>query len=125
MRGHLSRNQEKAILALLTEPTLAKAADKVGITANTLWRWMQLDEFNESYLRAKRDAFSQAIGRLQQAATQAVDTLQDVMGNKKAAAMARVRAAEIVLEMAHKGIETEDIAARMDEMEEILKGDAV
>lgn len=127
-RGHgekFTRNKEKAVLALLTEPSIGKAAEKVGIAEVTLWRWMQREDFNERYRQAKREAFTQTIGRLQQASTMAVDTLCDVMGNKKASPLARVNAAKTVLEMAHNGIETEEVLERLEKVENNLKTDVM
>ena len=46
--GHgekLTRKKEQAIVALLTEPTITRAADSAGIAEATLRRWMRLDEF--------------------------------------------------------------------------------
>ena len=46
--GHgekLTRKKELAIVALLTEPTITKAASSAGISEATLRRWMRLDEF--------------------------------------------------------------------------------
>jgi len=125
MKGHgqkLSRNQEKAVIALLTEPTLQAAAEKVGIGETTLYRWMQLKEFDEQFRAAKREAFNQAIGRLQQASTMAVDTLCTIMESDTATDSSRVRASEIVLNMSLKAIEMQDIEKRLTEIEEHVKG---
>ena len=68
MKGHgekLSRNQDRAIAALLVHASMSEAADAAGIGDVTLWRWMQLPEFKEQYRLARREAVSQAIGHLQ------------------------------------------------------------
>lgn len=48
-----SRKQELAVLALLSEPNFEVAADKVGVSKSTLWRWMQTEGFQEHYREAK------------------------------------------------------------------------
>jgi len=78
MTGHgeqLSRKQEHAIGALLTEPTISAAAAAVGIGEATLRRWMKLDDFITEYRAARRQVVEQATARLQQASSGAVDTL--------------------------------------------------
>lgn len=112
-----SRKKELAVLALLTESTMKQAAEKAGISEATIWRWMQEADFKEMYRLAKQQAVGQAIARIQQATTQAVDTLYDVMKNKKAPAMARVMASKTVLDVAFKAVEVEDIQARLEALE--------
>jgi predicted DNA-binding protein (UPF0251 family) len=57
---------EAAVAALLTAPTIATAAAAVGISEQTLWRWLQNSDFQERYREAKRQAVTQAIARFQQ-----------------------------------------------------------
>ena len=120
MKGHgekLSRNQERAIAALLVHPTMAKAAAPAGVGEVTLWRWMQIPEFKEQYRLARREAVSQAVGHLQGACSVAVVALTDVAQDVNCPASARVSAARTVLELALKGVELEDLAVRVEELE--------
>ena len=108
---------ERIIVALLENPTLEKAAVAVGISSVTLWRWMRRPEFQAEYRKARREAFSQSIARLQHASNAAVGTLLRVMTDREAPAASRVRSADVVLQMALRGMETEDIEARVTELE--------
>ncbi len=68
MSGHgqkLSRKEETAISALLTQGTLAEAASLAGIGEATLRRWLQRDDFQAAYRHARRQAGSQAVAHLQ------------------------------------------------------------
>lgn len=124
MKGHgekLSRKQEQAIAALLNCPTVEQAAKAVGIGEVTLWRWLQLPDFQEKYREAKRQAVAQAVARLQQVTTQAVDTLEAIMIDTEAPASSRVTAAKTVLEMAIKGVELEDLSARIEALEKTIE----
>jgi len=67
--------------------------------------------------RARRDAFSQSIARLQQASSAAVSTLLKVMVDPGAPASTRVRAADSVLNHASKALEIEDIEVRVTALE--------
>ena len=109
--------QERTILALLEHPTHEKAAAALGISAVTLWRRMQNPEFIEAYRKARREAFSQSVIRLQHASAAAVGTLLRIMTDREAPAASRVRAADVVLQTALRGMEIEDIEARLANLE--------
>ena len=120
MKGHgekLSRNQERAIAALLIHPTMLAAAATAGVGEVTLWRWLQIPEFKEQYRLARREAVSQAVGHLQSACSVAVLALTDICQDVNSPASARVSAAKTVLELALKGVELEDLAVRVEELE--------
>jgi hypothetical protein len=109
--------KEKAILALLTQPTVDKAAEAAGVHPATLYRWRKNPEFQRDMLAARREAFSQSIGRLQQASTAAVGTLLRIMADQQAPAGSRVQAAKCVLEQSSKGLEQEDLQLRVTQLE--------
>jgi hypothetical protein len=105
------------IVALLEHSTQEKAAAALNISTVTLWRSMQKPEFAEAHRKARREAFSQAVARLQQASNAAVATLLRVMTDREAPAASRVRAADVVLQSALRGMEIEDIEARVSALE--------
>ena len=118
--GHgnkLSRKKEQAIVALLEEPTVRDAAERVKISPTTLYKWMALPEFDSAYKQARRDAMGAAIARLQKASNEAVDTLREVMGDQEATPASRVTAARAVLDLALKATEIEQIEERLSELE--------
>lgn len=119
--GHgnkLSRKKEQAIIALLEAPTVKEAAEMVKINPATLYKWMALPEFEEAYREARHRAMGEAIARLQQASSEAVDTLRDVMGDQEATPASRVTAARAVLELGMRGTEIEVIEVRLKQLEE-------
>lgn len=111
---------ETLIMALLTERTISEACKKVGISETTAWRIMQEDGFQELYREARRQAVSQAISQLQQAGGAAVQTLQSVMDNSESPASARVTAAKAILDYSLKALETEDLAVRVEKIEQAM-----
>jgi hypothetical protein len=120
MTGHgakFGRKKEEAIAALLSQRNMEEAARVVGIAAKTLSRWLKLPEFKEAYRQARAEAMSQSTARLQQAAGPAVSTLLKIMINPDAPASSRVRAAQCVLERAQKAYETDDLEARLAQIE--------
>lgn len=79
MNGHgakFGRMMEAPVAALLTQRNVEDAARSVGITTQTLVRWMKVPEFQKAYREARRAAFGQSIARLQQASSAAVSTLR-------------------------------------------------
>ena len=79
MKGHgekLSRKAGEAAVALLACPTVAEAAERVGVAESTLWRWLQQEDFRGQYHAARRQTLDVAILSLQQAAGEAVQALR-------------------------------------------------
>jgi len=120
MAGHgekFGRKKEEAIVALLSQRNIEEAARAAGIGTRTLVRWMQVPEFNTAYRKARRDAFSQSVARLQQGTSAAATTLLKTMIDPATPASVKVRAAEAIFNHAAKAIEIEDIEARVSELE--------
>jgi hypothetical protein len=120
MTGHgakFSRKMEEAVAAVLTQKNLEEAARSAGIGTATLLRWQKMPEFKAALRQARRDAYSQSIGRLQQATSAAVSTLLKTMVDPGTPPSTKVRAADSVLSHAAKAIELEDIEARVSELE--------
>jgi len=121
MRGHgakFSRKKEEAIIALLTQRNVDEAAKSIGISTQTLVRWMQVPEFDKAYREARRAAYGQATARLQQATSAAVSTLLKIMVDTNAPPSTRVRAADSVLDHAKQAIEIEDVEVRVAALEQ-------
>jgi hypothetical protein len=117
-RAKLTRKQEEAIVALLSQRNVEEAARVAVVGVRTLYRWLKEPEFNAAYRSAKRAAFSQSIARLHQMAGAAVTTLGKVMADQNTPASTRVRAADSILSHTAKAIEIEDIEARVTELEQ-------
>ena len=85
-----------------------------------LYRWLDNPDFMAAYRYARRKAFAQATGRLQQVANKAVDTLESIMDDKLAPAHAKTSAATAVLRYGREGIELEDLSDRVEKLEQVL-----
>jgi hypothetical protein len=110
------RQEEAAIASLLTEATIESAAQKAGVGERTLVRWLQEPAFKAEYRAARRSVVESAIGRLQQAATQAVDALTRNLTCGTPAV--EVGAAKAVLDQAIKAVELIDLAERVEALEQ-------
>ncbi len=112
-----TRKKEAAIAALLTQRNVEDAARAVGIGTQTLLRWLKIPEFVKEYRNARREAVQQAVARMQQATGAAGTVVLKLMTDPNVPAAVKLRAAECVFDRAIKGIELEDIEARLSELE--------
>jgi len=104
----LSRKQESLIAALLTEATYAAAAEKAGVSTATLYRWLHTSNFRAAYRQARRELVESAIGRIQAASGQAIETLLHVARQARRDGD-RVRAAVALLDRAFRGQAEADV----------------
>jgi hypothetical protein len=120
MSGHgqkIGRKQEQAIAALLTCPTIEKAAKSVGLGDATLRRWMKDPGFRTDYREARRQAMEQATAQLQKLGSAAANALRENVEDTEAPHSARVAAARVVFDVAQRGVEIEDLAERIAALE--------
>jgi hypothetical protein len=106
--SRLTRKQEATIAALLNSRTVKAAAEKAGVAERTLRNWLQIPGFAAAYRSARRQLVEQAIGRIQGATGQAVNTLLTV-AKSGARDGDRVRAAIALLDHAFRGMELADV----------------
>jgi hypothetical protein len=117
---NLTDRQEAAIVALLAEPTRAAAAAKAGVAESTLYRWLAEPAFRRAYRESRRAVVEAAIGRLQQAASAAVDALTKNLTCDNPAAVNT--AAKAIVEHAIRGVELADLAERVEQLERQMAG---
>ncbi len=110
--------QERAIIALLNEQTISRAAAVAEVGQRTLYRWLRKPEFARAYREARREAFGQAIALTQRYAPLAVNTLAQVMMDDGAPTSSKVAAATTILRFGREGIEVDDLAARVEALEQ-------
>jgi hypothetical protein len=121
MTGHgakFERKADEAIAALLTRPSIEDAARGVGVSEKTIRRWLQDPQFNARYLQARRDSVRQASARMQQATGAAGTIILRLMTDPNVPPAVRLRAAECVFDHAIKGVELDDIEARVAVLEQ-------
>ena len=118
----LDPKQQEGIVALLTEPSVTRAAGTVGVDASTLYRWLQDPLFSAAYRRARREAFEAAVGLIHKLGVLAAQTLAKVMTDQSTPASAKVAAAATVLKFARESIELDDHEVRITALEESGSG---
>jgi hypothetical protein len=111
--------RERAVLAILENPSIDKAAETVGVHPSTLWRWLKEPEFQQELRQARQQCFWQATNGLQRVAPAAVTVLYRVMADTDAPPSSRVQAAKGVLDQCRKSIEADDLVQRVEALERI------
>ena len=111
-----SRQEEAALAALLSLPTIAEAATLAGISESTLLRWLREPTFQQRYRAARRQVVEHAISGLQQAAGEAVEALRRNLTCGVPAS--EIAAARAIIDQAVKGVELIDLAERVEQLEE-------
>jgi transposase-like protein len=122
MLGHgakFGQKMEQAIAALLSHRNIDEAAREVGVSVNTLSRWMKQPEFEAALREARRRVSERAIGRLQDAADVAAKTVLKLMLDSNVPPATRLRAAEVVLNRTVDAGETEGIDDRLAKLERL------
>lgn len=122
--GRRPQREDAALAALLSEPTIAQAAAKAGISESTLLRWLAEPSFRARYRDARRQVVEQAIVGLQQAAGDAVTVLSAIAGDAAQPAGARVSAARTILDQSFRGLELVDLVERIEQLERAQNGSA-
>lgn len=116
MNDTLTPAQHRAVSALLSEPSVRKAAEVAGVKERTVYNWLKSADFAAVYREARREATQQAIARLQSYAGHAAATLVALMASPNPAAI-RLAAASKVIDVAIKSVEIEDILQRLEALE--------
>ncbi len=102
MTGHgekFSRQQERALAALILHRTISAAAVACEISESTLRRWLQNADFAAQYEKEKRGLVQTATTFLRQHLIAAMVVVVDIMGDDQAPPGARLAAARSVIEL--------------------------
>lgn len=116
----LEPKQTRLIAALLSESTVAKAAEKAGVSEATAYRWMRRPEFRAELARARESVVDAALSRLRASAACAVDTLRDIASDRSLAENARLAAANRILDLVFQ-MQDRDLEARLEQVEQVVE----
>jgi hypothetical protein len=115
---NLNGKKARALEALLSSKSVEEAAQQARVSRTTLFRWLREDErFQGEYRRAGSQLMEEALRRLQQLCSEAVETLAEVMANREATAASRVTAARATLELTLKIEEHRSLVNRVELLE--------
>jgi len=114
-------SRERAIAALLSERSLSAAARRAGVIERTIRRWLTEDtEFKADLVQSRRAIFEAGVERAQALTGLAVETLCDLLGEKKCPAV-RLGASRLLLEFSSNRNDAATIMAKLEELERLQR----
>ena len=117
----MTPKMQKALLALLTNPTKEQAAAAAGITSKTLRKFLDDTEFQAAYRAAFSGLVADAVRQAQRAISPSLTTLEEIMKDDEQNGQIRVSAARSLLEFSLKATEQLDILERIKSLEDAIK----
>lgn len=113
----MTKNQERALAALVSNPTIKAAAAAAGIDYRTMRRYMDDPDFMTEYRHITTEMLQDARMRSQQLLNPALEALAEIFTNAEAKDSDRIAAARGILEWGTKLTELTDIAERVEMLE--------
>ena len=98
----LSEKQLNAILHILAARTMKEAAEKAGISRNTLYEWMKNPAFKAELRWHREFVFEEALEQLKMETVKAVDVFGEILDNPDVKAFYKREAALDVLKLVMK-----------------------
>jgi hypothetical protein len=109
--------RDKAILALLTEPTIEAAATVVGVNEKTLRRWLKDDaDFQQRLEETRRDIFLHSVARSQAMQNDLLTKALALYDSAKSE-MVKVSILRMLFDHNRATFEWRDISQRIDAIE--------
>jgi hypothetical protein len=113
----LTAKQCRALMFLMTTPSLAEAARQSKVSERTLRRWLDDPVFAGALNQTESALVETTTRRLTGMAGEALDTVQAILKDPSAGANARLRAAEITLHQLQQQRELRDLERRLTALE--------
>lgn len=121
MSQEISTKQHNAIVALLEQPTVERAAESAGVSPKTLYRWMEEPGFRGALSTAEEEVLDETTRRLMQLSSQAIGALENVMNNPSQEGASNKRLAALaMLDVLVKFRELRSVEQRLLQLEEVL-----
>ena len=110
---------ETLIVALASGLSVRNAAKRAAVSESTAFRRLRDPAFRQRVDETRGTLFSEALGRLADAASEAVNTLRGLLGKKSPPAV-RLAASRAVLDLGVRMRDSIELESRMRAMEERL-----
>ena len=121
MSEKLSRNQVRAINALLQYPTIDQVAEVIGVNPRTVFRWLDDPGFRLELGQAEGEAIDRITRRLLVLADKALLAIEDILDNPDQDGASNKRlAAQAILDQLLKLRELRNIENRLTDLEKAV-----
>ena len=115
-------NLEQIASEILAGRKYSAIAKDYGISTRTLLRLRQSEEFKNIIKLEKKQSFESAVGKASFYSNLAIDELKHIITSKDSNTQSKIQACKVVLELAKSHYETENIAQRIENIENIIGG---
>ena len=119
--SELSANQQRALNALLSSPSVEAAARRCGITSRQIWRYLTDETFKTELQQRRGEVLSASTTGLVSGMQLAAETLYALLEDAETPPTVRARVAQTVVELARKAVELDDVLARLEALEAQIK----
>jgi hypothetical protein len=113
------RKRTALINALLVTPSIQKAAESLGLNEKTVRRTLDDPDFQRELRKHCRKLVQGTVARLQQHSAMAGLTLARLLHSESE--RIKLGAARTILQLAVKGVEVQDLEARIEELERLAQ----
>lgn len=114
--------RDRILTALLTSCNLKEVAEKSGVSARTLYTYINTDEeLQQAYTEQQALVLKEASDKMMCAMTEAVTVLTEIMEDKKQPSKVRVDSAKAVLDYGLRYYESVDQNERIRKLENKIK----
>ena len=121
MSQKITRNQRRAIKALLKYPTIEQVAEVIGVSSRTIFRWLDDPGFRLELGQAEGEAIDRITRRLLVLADKALLAIEDILDNPDQDGASNKRlAAQAILDQLLKLRELRNIENRLSDLEKAV-----
>jgi len=118
--GTKFKQRELLLAALMSQPTIAQAAQQAGVAKSTALRWLAEPGFRRQFDAAKRQALGETLAYLQRSMLGAVARLNALLMDPQSKPIIQLGAARALLEYGLRAYELEEVTGRLLRLEEAL-----
>ena len=118
----MGKNNERIIAALLSSATVREAADVAGVSERTIYTRLKDPGFRAELDKARRELWRGYTMSLQGKVGKAIETIAEVMTDRKASPQVRLNAATEIIRNGMKMTELVDVVERLAALEDIAGG---
>jgi len=124
MSEKLTRNQRKAIQALLEFTTIEEVAEAIGVNPRTVYRWLDDASFRNALSRAEGEMIDRVTRRLLVLGDKAIEAIEDILDNPDQRGAGNKRlASQAILGQLLKLWELRNIEQRVTALEELKRNE--
>jgi len=120
-RVALSDNQRRALNALLKNAGITAAAKEADLNPRTIYRYLKDPVFRAELIKRQDTILASTTTALAGNAEAAVNTLSEILKDKKTTASVKLRVAALILQSLYELVGVQGIAQRVAELERLAE----